>query len=126
MKNVVNLLILVLALSLQTAAAKTEGSLSEGMVNPGHEEQPVWFKNSFLDLQDDIDEASESGKRLMVYFYQDGCPYCKKLLQDNFGQRAIAEKTLGRSRSEFWRCCIKRERFRGALKSDVHADIAVL
>ncbi|VAW65909.1 thioredoxin SoxW [hydrothermal vent metagenome] len=93
MKNVVNLLILLLALSLQTAAAKTEGSLSEGMVNPGHEEQPVWFKNSFLDLQDDIDEASESGKRLMVYFYQDGCPYCKKLLQDNFGQRAIAEKT---------------------------------
>jgi thioredoxin-related protein len=29
----------------------------------------------------------------MLYFYQDGCPYCKKLLQDNFGQRAIAEKT---------------------------------
>jgi thioredoxin-related protein len=29
----------------------------------------------------------------MLYFYQDGCPYCKKLLEDNFGQRSIAEKT---------------------------------
>jgi thioredoxin-related protein len=29
----------------------------------------------------------------MVYYYQDGCPYCKKLLEDNFGQRDIAVKT---------------------------------
>ena len=29
----------------------------------------------------------------MVYYYQDGCPYCKKLLQDNFAQREIAHKT---------------------------------
>jgi len=73
--------------------AKTEGSLAAGMVNPGYEEQPDWFKNSFLDLSDDINEARASGKRLMIFFYQDGCPYCKKILQDNFGQREIAEKT---------------------------------
>ncbi len=93
MKNVVKLLVLLFALSLQMVEAKTEGSLNEGMVNPGHEEQPAWFKNSFLDLQEDIEEARASGKRLMVFFYQDGCPYCKKLLQDNLGQRDIAEKT---------------------------------
>ena len=29
----------------------------------------------------------------MVYFFQDGCPYCKKLLEDNFGQREITDKT---------------------------------
>ncbi|HED15273.1 MAG TPA: hypothetical protein ENI64_00415 [Gammaproteobacteria bacterium] len=29
----------------------------------------------------------------VAVFYQDGCPYCKKLLQDNFGQKAIADKT---------------------------------
>jgi len=78
---------------MSSVNAKTEGSLSEGMVNPGYEEQPVWFKNSFLDLSDDINEARASGKRLMIFFYQDGCPYCKKILQDNFGQREIAEKT---------------------------------
>ncbi len=93
MKGVVNLSVLLFLLSLQVAVAKKEGSLSEGMVNPGYEEQPQWFKNSFLDLNDDIEEAAASGKRLMLFFYQDGCPYCKKLLQDNFGLREIAEKT---------------------------------
>lgn len=75
------------------AQAKTEGELAAGLVNPGYHAQPEWFKNSFLDINEDIAEAREQGKRLMLFFYQDGCPYCKKLLEDNFGQREIAEKT---------------------------------
>jgi thioredoxin-related protein len=67
--------------------------LQPGLVNPGYEEQPKWFKDSFLDVREDIAEAKAQGKRLMLYFYQDGCPYCKKLLQDNFGQREISHKT---------------------------------
>ncbi len=86
-------LLLVSLLLAFNVEAKVEGKLEAGMVNPGYEEQPGWFKNSFLDLQEDIVEAGESGKRLMVFFYQDGCPYCAKLLQDNFGQRDIASKT---------------------------------
>lgn len=93
MQNIVKLLCLAGLLLVQPAYAKKEGALEAGMVNPGYVEQPQWFKQSFLDLNEDIAEASENGKRLMIYFYQDGCPYCKKLLQDNFGQRAIAEKT---------------------------------
>ena len=85
--------VLLQSVLFQSVYAKQEGSLGEGMVNPGYVEQPAWFKNSFLDLGEDISEAGEAGKRLMVFFYQDGCPYCKKLLQDNFGQRDIAEKT---------------------------------
>lgn len=54
---------------------------------------PPWFKNSFLDLREDVAEAAAQGKRVMLYFYQQGCPYCARLLQDNLGQRAIAEKT---------------------------------
>ncbi len=93
MRNVAKTLLFLPLLFIAAASAKTESSLEAGMVNPGYEEQPAWFKNSFLDLQDDIEEAAESGKRLMIFFYQDGCPYCKKLLQDNFGQREIADKT---------------------------------
>jgi len=74
-------------------AAAPEGSLVEGMVNPGYHEQPEWFKLSFLDIREDIREAADADKRVMLYFYQDGCPYCAKLLQDNFGQREITEKT---------------------------------
>ena len=93
MINVVKLIFIFSVFLISVASAKTEGSLAEGMVNPGYEEQPGWFKNSFLDLNEDIEEARASGKRLMIFFYQDGCPYCKKILQDNFGQRDIAEKT---------------------------------
>ncbi|MCW8963990.1 MAG: thioredoxin fold domain-containing protein [Gammaproteobacteria bacterium] len=65
--------------------------LAEGMENPGYAEKPKWFKPSFLDIREDIEEATEARKRVVLYFYQDGCPYCKKLLQDNYGNREIAE-----------------------------------
>lgn len=70
-----------------------EDSLSADMVNPGYHEKPSWFKESFLDLREDVAEASAANKRVMLYFYQDGCPYCAKLLQNNFGQKKIADKT---------------------------------
>jgi thioredoxin-related protein len=63
------------------------------MVNPGYQEHPDWFKNSFLDMREDLAEATGQGRRLLLYFYQDGCPYCKKLLEENFSQRAIVEQT---------------------------------
>ena len=85
-------LLLAMALS-ENAHAASETELRPGMVNPGYEEQPDWFKVSFLDLYEDIDEAAEADRRVMIYFYQDGCPYCKKLLEDNFGQRDISDKT---------------------------------
>ncbi len=84
---------MIWAVPLAAPAAQEEGSLGGGMVNPGYHEQPDWFKLSFLDLRDDVKEATAAHKRVLLYFYQDGCPYCKKLLEDNFGQRAIAEKT---------------------------------
>ena len=74
-------------------AQATSDQLLEGLVNPGYEEQPAWFKNSFLDMQDDIAEAAEADKRLMLYFYQDGCPYCAKLLRENFAVKEIEDKT---------------------------------
>ena len=57
--------------------------LAAGMVNPGYQEKPDWFINSFLDIREDIAEAQSAGKRVLLYFYQDGCPYCKKLLDTN-------------------------------------------
>ena len=72
-------------------------ALEAGMVNPGYAEKPAWFANSFLDLRDDVAEAAASGKRVLLYFYQDGCPYCKKLLDTNF---ALAD-TETRTREKF-------------------------
>jgi thioredoxin-related protein len=87
------LLILIPLLLPALVAAASEGQLEAGFVNPGYHEKPAWFKESFLDIREDIGEASEEGRRVMLYFYQDGCPYCAKLLRDNFGNRAISDKT---------------------------------
>ena len=57
------------------------------------QEPPAWFTESLLDLRDDVAEAKAEGKRVMVYFGQDGCPYCTRLMEVNFRQQAIVEKT---------------------------------
>ena len=54
---------------------------------------PPWFAATFLDFREDIDEAARDGKRLLVYYGQDGCPYCTKLMVANFSQRGIVDKT---------------------------------
>ena len=53
---------------------------------------PSWFAQSLLDLREDIAEAAREGKRVMLYFEQPGCPYCKRLVEVNFRQPAIAAK----------------------------------
>jgi len=48
---------------------------------------PDWFKLSFLDLRDDLNEALEEKKRgIIVYFGQKHCAYCEALMQVNFGK----------------------------------------
>jgi thioredoxin-related protein len=43
---------------------------------------PDWFKLSFLDLREDIEEVKEAGKQgLIVYFGQKYCAYCKQFLE---------------------------------------------
>lgn len=54
---------------------------------------PPWFTESFLDFREDIRDAARDGRRLLIYFGQDGCPYCQQLMLTNFSQRAIVDKT---------------------------------
>jgi len=56
---------------------------------------PEWFTETFLDIREDAAEAARDGKRLMLYFTQEGCPYCKQLVTVNFRDPAIIEKTRG-------------------------------
>ncbi len=84
---------LILWINPSYAQETASDGLNENMENPGYHPEPEWFKESFLDIREDIIEATEEGKRLMLYFHQDGCPYCKKLLEDNFGQKEISDLT---------------------------------
>ncbi|NOX09632.1 MAG: thioredoxin fold domain-containing protein [Gammaproteobacteria bacterium] len=88
-----NLFVYILLMWMLPYSVNAEETLDEGLVNPGYHEQPEWFKLSFLDLKEDVAEADQAGKQVLLYFYQDGCPYCKKLLEVNFSLREIAEFT---------------------------------
>lgn len=90
LQKLVVISLLTMAAGVQAA---TQTELDPGLVNPGYQDKPDWFKISFLDLYEDIDDATAEDRRVMLYFYQDGCPYCTKLLQDNFAQKHIADKT---------------------------------
>ncbi len=54
-------------------------------------EKPAWFKDSFLEFEDDVTEASASGRRVMLYFHQDGCPYCARLIEENFADPQLKQ-----------------------------------
>ena len=77
------------------APADLDTALETGMVNPGYHEKPDWFVESFLDIREDVDEAAVAGKRVVLYFYQDGCPYCKKLLDTNLALKDTVDKLRG-------------------------------
>ena len=45
---------------------------------------PAWFKPSFLDVPEDIAEARARNRHLMLFVHLDGCPYCARMLEENF------------------------------------------
>ena len=54
---------------------------------------PTWFKDSFLYLGEEVANAAAEGKRVALYFHQEECPYCQRMLEVNFSQRDIVAKT---------------------------------
>ena len=54
---------------------------------------PAWFAVTFLEIPDDVRDAAREGKRVMVYFGQDGCHWCRKLMEVNFRQDDIVRRT---------------------------------
>jgi thioredoxin-related protein len=54
---------------------------------------PKWFKDSLLDLPQDLAEAAAANKGLILYFGQRVCTYCDVLLKDTLGQPDIIRYT---------------------------------
>lgn len=63
------LAIIAAILALATSAAAQELGDYAGARETEH---PDWFKESFLDFEEDIEEATANGKRVMLYFWQRG------------------------------------------------------
>jgi len=87
LKNIITIMSLIFFIS--TAQAQT-GKVSGGLEH----EMPNWFKQSFLDLNEDVEEAKEENKHLMLFLSLDFCPYCTKMLNDNFIEGAKNQKYI--------------------------------
>ncbi len=48
-----------------------------------------WVGESFLDLREDLADATKAGKRLLVVFEQKGCIYCKKFHTEILSKKYI-------------------------------------
>jgi thioredoxin-related protein len=67
--------------------------------SPAHaqtHEVPDWFAESFLEFPQDVKEAARDGRRLMLYFWQDGCPACRRMKQTTLADRALIDETRAR------------------------------
>ncbi len=49
-----------------------------------------WMRDTFKDLHEDLAEANDEGKRLMVIIEQRGCIYCKKMHEEVFPVPEVA------------------------------------
>ncbi|HEU5296567.1 MAG TPA: thioredoxin fold domain-containing protein [Burkholderiaceae bacterium] len=91
--------LLVWAGAFASACAQTGTPATAQPVVPRPIDIPPWFTQSFLDLADELKSAGQENKRLLLYFGQDGCPYCRRLMEVNFSQRAIVDKTRANFRA---------------------------
>ena len=86
---------LLLALLLTPAVAKADEPLEAFDDSPLDEPLtlPDWFKVSFLDFREDLDEANRNRRGLIIYFGMKHCPYCKAQLENNWGRQDIISYT---------------------------------
>jgi thioredoxin-related protein len=82
-------LALVGLLTLATGPALEAGEFNDAQYM--HMDFPAWFKESFLNLREDVDEAGEAGKvGLMVLFTTEGCSYCAEFIRRSLGDPGLA------------------------------------
>lgn len=75
------------------AAVKFLLALLALLAVPAHaNEIPDWFAESFLDVREDVADAAKDGKRLVLYFWLEGCPYCQRMETVTFRDPAIAAR----------------------------------
>ena len=87
---IAGLFVLVIA-AFPGSQAKSAGEDLLPMPETGEDGLHVqpWFHESFLDLSEDLKEAEANGKRLVIFWEQRGCPYCKRTHEVNLRIPAI-------------------------------------
>lgn len=55
-------------------------------------EMPDWFAETLLDAREEAADAAKQGKRVMLYFWLSGCPYCERMTRETFREPAVTER----------------------------------
>lgn len=50
-----------------------------------------WMRDTFKDLSEDLAEANDEGKRLLIMFEQRGCVYCTKMHEEVFPDADVTQ-----------------------------------
>ena len=81
------MLLIALALCLGTSSAVPAQDSTET-----RDPREFFFAQSFGDLPEELADAREAGKLgLLLFFEQEGCPYCERMLQTILNQRAVQD-----------------------------------
>ena len=75
-----------LMLTNLNAAGKVTGGSDHAM--------PEWFKQSFLDMNEDVTEAKDNDKHVILFMSLKFCPYCTKMLKETFDQGAQLQQYI--------------------------------
>ncbi|MFK7942319.1 MAG: thioredoxin family protein [Paracoccaceae bacterium] len=65
-------------------------SLAVEVGDDGLHKQP-WMTVTFKDMAEDLETATDEGKRLVIFFEQRGCIYCKKMHEEVFSDPEVAD-----------------------------------
>lgn len=79
-------LLMVLGLMLGIAMPVAAAELGDD----GLHKQP-WMRDTFRDLREDLAEANAEDKRLVLFFEQRGCIYCRKMHEEVFSDPEISD-----------------------------------
>ena len=90
-------LAVTITLLLVSHAALAAGDVMEKYQIGGHGKAnvkyPPWFKESFLDLRDDLDDAKKAGKRgVIVFLSQKNCNHCQAFIETTLSDPAILSR----------------------------------
>ena len=89
LRLIISFLVLAFSLGAFVASANAEKGERKDLLpyveaGPGGIHTQPWFLNTFLDLREDAEEAASEGKKLVIFWEQKGCPYCREVHKKNF------------------------------------------
>jgi len=84
-RSLTGLSILLFTLALAPGVASADEPSTTGVMKGGVRYHiPSWFKDSFLDIPEDLAEAEASGRHVLLFLHLDECPYCAQMLRESF------------------------------------------